>query len=365
MNGNKILEKEIRPMKKEWVDIIKNKCFEENVPFFFKQWGKTKNNPNQDDHTINTKHRYHSKGGCELDGKVYWSNPTMSNNSAPTINLLGNDYLIMDEVENLVTIWELKTHLPLAEKDLFENLKEDIKKNGLNAPIIYIQAPNGKKLVIEGHTRLNALLELKCKDIPTKLLNETFNSIDEIKLWIVKHQLGRRNLTTEERVRLAFLSKPTIEKLAKENLSKAGKTTSKAIDEETNSAKIMKVDTFAEIAKIANVGRTTVVNYNKIMNEANKSTKEQLSKGLITIGAAHSSLKNKIELGSQKPEKKQNAQKEKLDKPSNIIVLENIDDGTQKISNGEIDVVMIFNKTDKLDILKKNSNVRIGVYYLE
>jgi protein gp37 len=363
-NGNKIIDKEIRPMKKEWVDIIRNKCLEKDVPFFFKQWGKTKNNPNQQDPTINTKHRYHSKGGCELDGNVYRSNPTLSNNSAPTINLFDNEYLIMDEIEDLVTIWELKTHLPLLEKDLFENLKEDIKKNGLNAPIIYIQVPNGKKLVVEGHTRLTALLELKHKEILTKELNETFDSLDEIKLWIVKHQLARRNLTTEERVRLAFLSKPTIEKLAKENLSKAGKTTSKEIDEELNSAKIKKVDTFAEIAKIANVGRTTVVNYSKIMNEANKSTKEQLSKGLITIGAAHASLKNKIELVSPKLEKKPNPQKEKLDKPGDIIILENIDDGKQKISHGEIDVVMIFDKNDKLNILKKNSNFRIGVFYL-
>ena len=30
-----------RPMKPEWVFEIHNKCIEENVPFFFKQWGGT------------------------------------------------------------------------------------------------------------------------------------------------------------------------------------------------------------------------------------------------------------------------------------------------------------------------------------
>ncbi len=30
-----------RPMKKEWVDEIKNSCIENEVPFFFKQWGGT------------------------------------------------------------------------------------------------------------------------------------------------------------------------------------------------------------------------------------------------------------------------------------------------------------------------------------
>jgi protein gp37 len=28
-----------RPMKSEWVSEIKNQCIEQNVPFFFKQWG--------------------------------------------------------------------------------------------------------------------------------------------------------------------------------------------------------------------------------------------------------------------------------------------------------------------------------------
>lgn len=28
-----------RPMKEEWVIKLRNKCFEQNVPFFFKQWG--------------------------------------------------------------------------------------------------------------------------------------------------------------------------------------------------------------------------------------------------------------------------------------------------------------------------------------
>ena len=35
------------------------------------------------------------------------------------------------------------------------------KKNGLNNPILNITTPDDKKLVIEGHTRLRALMEVK------------------------------------------------------------------------------------------------------------------------------------------------------------------------------------------------------------
>lgn len=64
-----------RQIKKDWVLDIKRKCDDAEVPFFFKQWGKTSFNPNQDDPTINTKHPKHAKGGCSLNGKIYRKMP--------------------------------------------------------------------------------------------------------------------------------------------------------------------------------------------------------------------------------------------------------------------------------------------------
>lgn len=64
-----------RPIKKSWVDFIKNKCEEKNVAFFFKQWGKPKFNVNPQDPTIESTHPKHAKGGCELDGKIYRQMP--------------------------------------------------------------------------------------------------------------------------------------------------------------------------------------------------------------------------------------------------------------------------------------------------
>ena len=66
-----------RPVKKEWVLEIKKQCDEAKVAFFFKQWGKTKFNPDSTDPTIKTSHPQHAKGGCSLDGKVYRNMPTV------------------------------------------------------------------------------------------------------------------------------------------------------------------------------------------------------------------------------------------------------------------------------------------------
>ncbi|MBF2710005.1 DUF5131 family protein [Flavobacterium soyangense] len=349
----------VRPMERDWVIKVKEKCFEQNVPFFFKQWGKIRNNPNPHDPTINKLHRYHSKGGSELDGKVYWTNPTITNDLMPTINLFGKDYLIMDEFEDLNTIWELKSYLPIIDNDLFESLKEDIKKNGVNDPIIYITIPNGQKLVIEGHTRLRAAISLNLKIFPTKELNETFNSLDELKLWMVSHQLQRRNLSIAEKISLAYLSKPTIDKLAKENLSKAGKSFSKKATEIKSVGEIAKIDTYQEIANLANVGRTTVVKYSQVMAKASESVIENLKKGNITIGSAHASIKKKKENIVSKI----NPNLILVTNPK-ITILSNIYEGQEKLISGDIDVVMILNENDKLNILKENEKIRIGVYYM-
>lgn len=67
-----------RPIKKEWIDFVKEECERTKTPFFFKQWGKKSFNINQNDPTINPKHHLHAKGGCELDGAVYRNMPEAS-----------------------------------------------------------------------------------------------------------------------------------------------------------------------------------------------------------------------------------------------------------------------------------------------
>jgi protein gp37 len=65
-----------RPMKKAWVDRVRTLCQGDNIPFFFKQWGKPRFNANPEDPTIEKSHPMHAKGGCQLDGVVYRDLPT-------------------------------------------------------------------------------------------------------------------------------------------------------------------------------------------------------------------------------------------------------------------------------------------------
>ncbi len=67
-----------RPIMAEWIKPIRDNCKKKGVPFFFKQWGKPKFNPNPNDPTMSQSHPDHAKGGCLLDGKLYREMPTLT-----------------------------------------------------------------------------------------------------------------------------------------------------------------------------------------------------------------------------------------------------------------------------------------------
>lgn len=332
----------VRPMKREWVVNVKDACEKNKTAFFFKQWGKARNNPDPCDPTIDSKHKYHAKGGCMLDGKLYLDNPSVIDDTVTKLKLFDDEYLIMEEKWELKTIWELQTYLPQIDKDLFDQLKESIKKNGLLDPVLFYTTKDGDKLVIEGHTRFSAAISLKLKDIPSKEIKEDFKSINDIKLWMVKHQFQRRNLSNIEKIELAYYFKDTIEKKASENLSTAGK--GKNVQE--------KVDTSAEIARIAGVGRTTVVRYESVVSKASKSIVQQMKKGEISISAASKKVKE------SKPIKPPQHSK------PNYILIDSIKTAKEKLKNKELDMIVMIEKS-KFDLGMPKLSKKMGVLILK
>lgn len=69
-----------RDMDVEWAREVRDKCIDEDVLLFFKQFGKNENNPNQFDETMKKKIKkrdnpLYAKGGCVLDGEIYRQYP--------------------------------------------------------------------------------------------------------------------------------------------------------------------------------------------------------------------------------------------------------------------------------------------------
>ena len=64
-----------RPMSVEWVQAIRDQCITAHVPFFFKQWGHVRNNPDPMDSTIQ-KNGGTANGDRLLDGRVWDEMPS-------------------------------------------------------------------------------------------------------------------------------------------------------------------------------------------------------------------------------------------------------------------------------------------------
>jgi uncharacterized ParB-like nuclease family protein len=65
------------------------------------------------------------------------------------------------------------THPPTMSKRAFRKLKDDIRKNGIKEPILYVEH-NGEKYIVDGHHRVKAAKQLNIDKIPAKKVKLPF-----------------------------------------------------------------------------------------------------------------------------------------------------------------------------------------------
>ena len=98
---------------------------------------------------------------------------------------------------------ELNEVLPDLSDEDYKALEESLLTEGFKgAPIIIWQ---GKDIIIDGHNRYQIC---KKHNIPFEAKEIEFSNKDEVTLWMVKQQMGRRNLTPLQRIELAEKYRP-------------------------------------------------------------------------------------------------------------------------------------------------------------
>ena len=90
---------------------------------------------------------------------------------------------------------EFKALIPAITAAEYNGLQEDIIAHGCLSPIIV-----WGEIIVDGHNRFEICTEFK-KAFKTQRLE--FADRDDAKAWIIKHQLGRRNLNTSQRAIMA------------------------------------------------------------------------------------------------------------------------------------------------------------------
>ncbi|MDR3598774.1 ParB N-terminal domain-containing protein [Clostridium sp.] len=185
-----------------------------------------------------------------------------------------NDLIISTEFKSLIR--EL-SHSELSE------LESSIKEFGCLSPIVVWGSRN---IIIDGHNRYDIC---KRNNIEYKTANLEFLNENDAKMWVIKNQFSRRNLSTYERSILALQLETIIKEKAKENQLSGLKQNTV----QQNSAKREKdeINTNKELSKLAGVSHDTIARVRKIEECADEVTKESLLKSKMSINEAYEKIK--------------------------------------------------------------------------
>lgn len=169
---------------------------------------------------------------------------------------------------------EFKNLIPPLTDEEYHGLEESILSEGCRDALI-----TWGDILIDGHNRYAICTKY---GIPFDTVGMDFPTRDDVVIWIIKNQFGRRNLPAYERARLALRLKPVLAEKAKDNQG-----TRNDICQISDKC----YDTKKEIAKAAGVSHDTIAKVEKIEAIAAPELKEQLRKGELSINQAYQTVK--------------------------------------------------------------------------
>lgn len=172
---------------------------------------------------------------------------------------------------------EFRTLIPPLIEEEFNQLEANCLENGIQDSL-----KTWDGILIDGHNRYEIAqkygLEFKTEEME-------FSSRNDVKLWIIKNQLGRRNLSTYDRSVLALKLKPVIAAIAEQNLHLSeGKGCQK-------SDKVKPIDTKKEVAKVGGVSHDTIHKVDVIENSGNEDIKNKVRNKEMSIDKAYREVK--------------------------------------------------------------------------
>lgn len=175
---------------------------------------------------------------------------------------------------------EFKELIPPLSPDEYLMLEENCKNYRIrDALVVGVFPGSDGAVLIDGHNRYeiarkhNLAFETKRIDFPSRE-----DAID----WIIRNQLGRRNIPKYVRGELILKLKPVIAEKAKAN---QGTRTDICQNSDKSS-----IDTKKELAKLAGVSHDTIHKVEKIKEKASEEAKQALRRGEMSINQVYSGI---------------------------------------------------------------------------
>jgi hypothetical protein len=136
-----------------------------------------------------------------------------------------------------------------------------------------------KSILIDGHNRYRLC---RRHNIPFNTIDRTFESREDVVMWMVRNQLARRNITAFVRAELVLKMTSVIEAIKAKAKAHSGART----DLLPNLAKGQPINSRAELAKLAEVSNGTLSKVQKVDRDAPEFVKEKARSGDISIHRA-------------------------------------------------------------------------------
>ena len=97
-------------------------------------------------------------------------------------------------MQELNILQEFEELLDPLTTDEYNRLQEDILDKGVLDPIKVWQG-----YIIDGHNRYNIAQSISLDGVRILDMTDSFNNEDEVKMWMIDQQLGKRNVTPEKK----------------------------------------------------------------------------------------------------------------------------------------------------------------------
>ena len=176
---------------------------------------------------------------------------------------------------------------PLSEEEL-KLLEESLVADGCESPLIV-----WKGVIIDGHNRY---MICQKHDIPFSIQEKHFDTREEVMLWMLRNQLGRRNLNNYQRVELVLKFEPLVKSAAEQRML-AGKVANPV---PTLAQGQTKGKTRDHLSEAAGVSHGTFAKAKKLVQSADEETKRELRAGKVTVNRAYTELLEKEHEGETK-----------------------------------------------------------------
>ena len=194
------------------------------------------------------------------------------------------------KVYDLIIDPEFRDLIPPLNEEELKLLEASIVADGCESPLIVW---NG--VIVDGHNRYAICRK---HEIPFAIQEKDFSSRDDAMLWMLRNQLGRRNLNDYQRGEMVLVLKRQLASVAEMKIRAGIRSTDNPGTNLSQGAEERK--TLSQLAKLAGVSGTQMKKIDKLANSADEATKAKLRKGEVSVHRAYTDLLEKEHEGETK-----------------------------------------------------------------